>query len=847
MTFDFGSLQRPGAASRETEPRALLRSLPVREGAINDLWDGQAQALAAWHDARRNPDNLILLNTGAGKTIVGLIVAESLRRESQGNVVYICPTNDLAKQVSKEAAKIGLDYTTRIEGVWSNDLYERGKAIAITNYQALFNARTVFRGDKAPTCIIFDDAHVAEGVIRDQMTLRVDKSEYPEIFSSLRNIVLSHERDAAYNTKLQETFAGVGVHSTIMASPLLGLERSSEIDALFRPFIGSRDKNIAFSLAHVSGKWKYCAFCVSERSIEISPPALPSLQFAFLEDPAIRRVYLSATFDQSVDFARAFGKVIANPIRPNVDAGNGERLVLFSGKLGQSEDVERDLVTQAIALAKIMIAVPSARKGARWASIAALPGNQEFTTALEAFRASSTRQAFLLTARYDGIDLPQDTCRQMVIDGVPRGVSLIERYCWEYLSLHNDLKSRVATRITQLFGRIIRGRVDHGVFYVFSRDLNIWLRDHRNLALMPELLASQIQLGEYIHDSLGINTPSLASDLVKQVLSREEGWIQFYRDWLNEQSISGQTRKDAVEQQAVIKEISLAWVRLWSAMWRGDEASKINRLRSTIEEHLPALASVDSRGAGWVDMWLGASYNLDGEARSAQDHFARARGRLLAPLPLPRAQFEMDGMTDAQISPMGKQFLDIFGNGVIEANRKLSRDDRALDPLTGSSSSPREYEEALRFFGERLGFQSTRPDNDEGAGPDNLWRSENGETCVGLEAKTDKQSGLYNKADIGQAHNHVQWISKKFPDSQCLGMALIGVPQGCTEESSPGYSITRIDPESVSRLVSAYKDLRQVVGAQFGSARVAQVATLGVNDEWSIEGVWRRLDAKGFA
>lgn len=846
MTFDFGSLQRPNSASRETEPRALLRSLPVREGAINDLWDGQAQALAAWHAARTHPDNLILLNTGAGKTIVGLIIAESLRREGRGNVVYLCPTNDLVKQVAKEAAKIGLEYTTRIEGDWSNDLYERGRAIVITNYQGLFNARTVFRGEKYPTCIIFDDAHVAEGSIRDQLTVSISKARHGQIFGALRNIILRQETDAAYHARLQQTFAGVAVHSTIMASPLLGSEKAAELDALFAPHLRSDDASLSFPLSHLNGKWRFCAFCVSENSIEISPPALPSLQFSFLEDPAIRRVYLSATFDQSVDFARAFGKRIASPIRPNVDAGNGERLVLFSGKLGVSETTEADLAARALRLGKLVIAVPSGRKGRRWASTATLPGNQEFTGALEAFRSSATKQAFLLTARYDGIDLPQDTCRQMVIDGVPRGVSLIEKYAWEYLSLHNDLKSKIATRITQLFGRIIRGRVDNGCFYIFSRDLNIWLRDQRNLALLPDLLANQIQLGEFIHESLGIKTTEDAEKLVAQVLSREEGWIKFYRDWLNEQSVSEEIRKDAEDQQNAIREVSLAWVRLWSAMWRGDEAEKIGRLRQTIEQHLPALATTDSRGAGWVDMWLGVSYKIDGEHRSAQDHFGRARGRLLQPLPLPRAQLEIEGAEAVEASALGQQFLEIFGAGVIEANRRIARDDTALDPLTGSPSSPREYEEALRFLGQRLGFQSSRPDNDLGAGPDNLWMSPDGALAIGIEAKTDKQSGDYNKADIGQAHNHVQWLATNQKGARLLGVALVGTPTSCTAESSPSEVISMIQPTSVATLVAAYKDLRTVVAGQFGSARVAQVATLGVEDEWSIENIWRRLGSTSF-
>lgn len=159
--FDFGNLKVPGKPSNETDPRAILRSLPVRSGAINDLWDGQAQALTQWNENRTKSDNLILLNTGAGKTIVGLLIAESLRREHQGNVVYLCANNDLVSQVAKEADRLGLEYTVRVGGRFSNDLFERGKAICITNYQALLNAQTTFRGEKTPQA--HTSAHPGEG------------------------------------------------------------------------------------------------------------------------------------------------------------------------------------------------------------------------------------------------------------------------------------------------------------------------------------------------------------------------------------------------------------------------------------------------------------------------------------------------------------------------------------------------------------------------------------------------------------------------------------------------------------------------------------------------------------
>lgn len=842
MTFDFGSLKRPGAGSRELEPRALLRSLPVREGAINDLWDGQAQALTQWHEKRGQQDNLILLNTGAGKSVVGLIIAESLRRELNGNVVYVCPTNDLVRQVAGEASKIGVPHTTRMEGQWSNDLYELGQGVAITNYQALFTAYSTFRGEKTPKAIIFDDAHVAEGVLRDQLTLRITKQDNPDLFRDLKHKILRHERDAGYHAQLDQVFSGASAYSSLLASPVFGQECSGELDTLFQPH--QRAGELGFKLAHLMGKWSLCAVCVSEYAIEISPPALPSLKFSFLEDPSVRKVYLSATFDQAVDFARAFGKEIADPIRPNVDAGNGERLILFAGKLTDPADPEEPLVVGARGIGKVVIAVPNGKKGERWHSVAGAPP-QDFSAAMDAFRKAASG-AILLIARYDGIDLPQDTCRQMVLDGVPRGVSLIEKYSWEYLNLQNDLRSKIATRVTQLFGRIIRGRVDHGCFYILSRDLNIWLRDSRNLALLPDLLAGQVQLGEFIHEQLGIDSVPKAIDLAKQVLNRDEGWIQFYRDWLNDQSIAADVKARMSQQQGAIKDVALAWVRLWSALWKGDEPTKIARLRTAYEGALLALAPHDSRGAGWAGLWLGASYLRDGEQRHAQDHFSRARGQLLAPLPLPRAQLDRIDAGQSDASPMGSQFLELFGAGVIEANRKITRDDRALSALTADDSSTREFEEALRLLGERLGFHATRPDNDLGAGPDVLWESQHTGTLIAFEAKTEKTTEHYNKADVGQALNHAEWLRTNYSGKRVLGVVLLGAPAACTAESSPSAEIYHLQVQRVRELLASYQDLRTTSASIIGTDRIAQAARLGLDDEWSIESIWTRLAPSNF-
>ena len=161
--FDFDKLNRPSAKRAPVDPIELFRTAPALVATPNDLWQGQSKALELWHQRRAKRDILISLHTGAGKTIVGLLAAQSLVNEGLARVLYVCATNDLIIQTSREIdSKLGFPHTTRMGGNFSNNLYSTGQGFCLTNYQALFNSRSVFRKDLKPEAIIFDDAHVAE-------------------------------------------------------------------------------------------------------------------------------------------------------------------------------------------------------------------------------------------------------------------------------------------------------------------------------------------------------------------------------------------------------------------------------------------------------------------------------------------------------------------------------------------------------------------------------------------------------------------------------------------------------------------------------------------------------------
>ena len=98
--MDFSALGVPKSSKAHTDPFKIFASLPRVHGAPNDLWRGQAEALANWNKFRDENDVHVSLNTGAGKTIVGLLIARSFVNEGLENVLYVCPTIDLVMQTA---------------------------------------------------------------------------------------------------------------------------------------------------------------------------------------------------------------------------------------------------------------------------------------------------------------------------------------------------------------------------------------------------------------------------------------------------------------------------------------------------------------------------------------------------------------------------------------------------------------------------------------------------------------------------------------------------------------------------------------------------------------------------
>ena len=174
LSVDFSKLGSTKKAPSPLNPIKIFETLPSLSGTFNDLWRGQDKALTEWDVNRDKHDVLVSLNTGAGKTIVGLLIAQSLVNERLNNVLYVCSTIDLVRQTAEEAKRIGIEHTIRVRREFPNDLFETGKSFCITTYAALFNGHSALRNKFFPQAVIFDDAHVAESLLRGAFTLEVN-------------------------------------------------------------------------------------------------------------------------------------------------------------------------------------------------------------------------------------------------------------------------------------------------------------------------------------------------------------------------------------------------------------------------------------------------------------------------------------------------------------------------------------------------------------------------------------------------------------------------------------------------------------------------------------------------
>ncbi|GAA4969527.1 DEAD/DEAH box helicase [Kineococcus glutinatus] len=420
-------------------------------------------------------DVAIEMPTGEGKTLVALLIADWALEQGR-SVAYLTGTRQLAERVEREAELLGLDvvrFAARNYGGAKLDDYHQAEKPGIMNYWVYFNSSPV---PQPADLLILDDAHLAEQPLSGLRTLRIPNKpgEARKLYESVCDLVLAHAGDAY--PALRAMREGVAAPGT--PPELLSFGDWANVAVAVRDAISDSPYAEEAEIKHV---WRTvqahltrCGVLIGSSAVEIRPYHPPTQQVAGYAQ-AKQRIYLSATLGSMDDLQRRIGGgriTRLTPTAPLPAGATGHRQLILNptGKSALDEEV-LEWALEQVAAADGRAAWLCASNGeadllekaleAEGARVFRLRAGDD--DQVEAWIAAS--RGHLVTAgRYDGLDLPGDLCKLVIITTVPQASSEYERFVVAYLGDATFMRHRVGQRVTQALGRANRTPSDRSLY-----------------------------------------------------------------------------------------------------------------------------------------------------------------------------------------------------------------------------------------------------------------------------------------------------------------------------------------------------------------------------------------------
>ena len=577
-----------GHGKKPLDPQKIFNKLTLR-GSIENIWQPQAEALTEWQENRSDQDVVVQMNTGGGKTLVGLLIAQSLVNETKGHVLYVCPNNQLVEQIVDHAKEIGLTPASRYKSIWyGRDDFETGNTFCVTNYASVFNGRSIFNNENI-AALVFDDAHVAENAIRGQFTVKVPRGH--DAFSKILHLF----REYFTNSSQAERFEDIteGRFTSVLFVPMFILWQCSQQLRTILVDNGIADeRNTKFAWEHLKEHLNRCVIVVDGNSIEITPAVLPLSSLHYFQTD-VRRVYLTATLPSRASFIRTFGIAEPTIVQPSGRSGDAQRLFVFVP--GENDDDQREEALAMISEHKCCVISPSTKKGLEWSPPADIYHTESGQEEIDRFKKSTDPEILGLIARYDGIDLPGNSCRILILDRLPSGENLLNRFIDESIRIETIRISNIATRVVQAIGRIFRSNTDHGVVLLVGPQLQSWIRSPKNRTYLPVLLQKQLLLAGELAKQVE-NIKMTWGDLIDGILYGDENWDDMYTEHIDQFDTDISTPEVKWHIELILKEQD-AYEQLWQGHFHS-AADKYDNLSILSQEY-------DYRLSAWYRHWRG--------------------------------------------------------------------------------------------------------------------------------------------------------------------------------------------------------------------------------------------------
>lgn len=765
MAFDFNKVPRIKTKSADPEwanPVSFFYKLS--HPAIKDLFPVQNDVLKKWFADFKNGynDKMVSLNTGGGKTLIGLMIAESIRRETGGKVIYVCPNNFLGKQTMEEADKCGLKVTSYLKlgterPAWNEEsLFLENNAICITTYSAALNPRSVFK-DMEIKGVIFDDAHLSLNLLDDQFSIRSDE---PELIKTISDIFKS-------SPFIKEKIASIqdGDPLSLIMIPLVEWQQQSET---VKRILVANDR-IRESLSWINLKEKLDrTFCfISARKIEIGF-LYPDIKNHYIFHKETHRVYLSATLPNLDDLTRIFG---VTPSRIQIDNPDyrPQRLFVYSKKL-KIENAEDVIRKELLSISpKTLVLTPSNETLGPYSAVGAIiPKNSDDVPAkIQEFK-TAPKGILALANRYDGIDMPGETCHSLLVDGLPYTGNLKTRFFSEFFHNHKNsfLRSVIASKLIQAFGRTIRANNDYSIIFLLGKRLNSWVINKDNKKFFRADLYEDIEIGLNISES--ISTIEELKSLAAEILGQTEGWKTFFEERKLSTGVA-----ETLSEEDENKNVQVA-----------QKERKIHDLfmAGNYKECVELILESQKDLLGYSRPILGLYLSIAtvcclkiGDKRAGE---------------LSSRAYGINPIFGTPITIKGIQ-ISLQAQRIIDLDLQPEKYDWSLRDAR--------FDENLKTLGDLLGFDSNRPEKDGEGTLDVCWVDEEKKIVIGFENKVDKTNKVLTKSESDQCSGHANWLREHYPDYKRY-LYVVGTLEAYHELATPPSDLCHVNVEQISKI-----------------------------------------------
>lgn len=777
--IDFSQLGM-NSNQKPIKPRDIFMRLSQKNAKYQYPRDVQGEVWKQWFEQRNNKDTIIKMNTGSGKTIVALMILQSCLNEGVGPVLYVVPDKYLVTQVMEQASELGIkvvDSETDLD-------YQRKKAILVTNIQKLVNGKSVFglREENNYTIgsIIIDDMHACVGTIQEQFMVVIPKENAMyDAITKLFYDVMNMQAEGRFGDIIAER----NVFDNMLVPFWSWQDKSKEVYKILSENSETECLQFKWNLIKDSLKLSHCY--ISAKGISIVPNCTPMHKIKSFDD-AKRRIYMSATLPDDSPFMTVMGidlKEDMHVISPEKANDIGERLIIVPKIINKelTEIEVRDALIQKARNHNVIVLVPSFMMARYWeerGGIVLSAGN--ISRGVEDIK-SRNSGLYVIVNRYDGIDLPDDACRILVIDGLPNISNMDDKYEQEVVRKSERIQREQIQRIEQGMGRGVRSHNDYCLIYLLGNQLTTVLYADEGYKYFSSATKAQFELSEKMCEQIEGQGLDAIIEIGDYVLDRNQMWIE--------------TCKNVTSEVDYVQEISItksarALRKAFDYGSYGDYERADKIINDLVNEE------GNSRIRGYYKQILAEYANFTDKNKAQQILKSAKKDNIDILNPIEGIQFIKEGNS---LPEQSRNIIDRINYLGHDENDLILYLDSLLDDLRFAENSSKRFENAIKDIFVLIGYGARQPEREVGKGPDDFVILGAGDYFV-IECKNETITDTISKHDCNQLNGSYTWFDNLYKDEQvrCTPI-MIHNSNVFNYECSPNEAIRIMTPELLTR------------------------------------------------